>query len=228
MIRKCFHWFIHRPLYKLTDRQPRAQKYHRTKEFTGQRLQTEVGSPQGRLKVWARLREARIFLGSYWPFGDAHVVPGDAAVRRPTVRNNALCPRPDGMHTEIRVARAIIIGQEGNREVQQGSAWRTDQGRGTDNHTGSVEMEMWPLCYVHHTAPPAVFRVHSFPWARGDEPLCRTTLPLTKPLRSSHFLTLPASYVVGNYGVRIGVRDPKRYPSGALPGFEVIVSHVAS
>ncbi|ENN79370.1 hypothetical protein YQE_04196, partial [Dendroctonus ponderosae] len=83
-------------------------------------------------------------------------------------------------------------------------------------------MELWPLCYVHHTAPPAVFRVHSFPWARGDEPLHTTALPLRKPLRSSHFLTLPASYVVGNYGVRIGVRDPKRYASGALPGFELI------
>lgn len=117
----------------------------------------------------------------------------------------------------------------GARGTQQGPDRRTNQGRPSD--TASVEMEMWPLCYVH-TAPPAVFRVHSLPLARGSQNAVHT-LPLPKhhsaigyPVSQSHFLTLPASYVVGNAhcGVRMDVRGPKRYPVSTMAGFEVIVS----
>lgn len=158
------------------------------------------------------------------------------AVRRPwscgRARNNALCPRPVGMHTEIRVARAIGVRVGGEGAPQHtGPGWRTNQGRSSDNPQPPVVMEMWPLCYVHHTAPPALFRVHLGLGQDGGRPPDHRvhTLPFAaKPLNgysgASHFFTLPASYVVG--GTRYGVAAVRglKTDNSSLAGFSVIVS----
>jgi len=93
-----------------------------------------------------------------------------------------------------------------------------------------VVMEMWPLCYVHHTAPPALFRVHLGLGQDGGRPPDHRvhTLPFAaKPLNgysgASHFFTLPASYVVG--GTRYGVAAVRGLKTdNSLAGFSVIVS----
>ncbi|XP_060530256.1 protein kibra isoform X2 [Cylas formicarius] len=84
---------------------------------------------------------------------------------------------PCGMHTEIIVRKL----KDGPRPP----------------HGTSVGTKMWPLCLVHHTAPPTVFRVRTLP-------------PLGEGVPSesgiARFHTLPASYVFGS--------RYRRYPSG--------------
>lgn len=87
---------------------------------------------------------------------------------------------------------------------------------------------------MHHTAPPALFRVHHLGvgQAGGRPPDHRVhTLPFAaKPLNgysgASHFFTLPASYVVG--GTRYGVAAVRglKTDNSSLAGFGVIVSFV--
>ncbi|XP_076273959.1 WW and C2 domain containing protein kibra isoform X1 [Rhynchophorus ferrugineus] len=99
-------------------------------------------------------------------------------------------------------------GEGGGRP---GPCRRTNQGRPSG---ASVEMEMWPLCYVH-TAPAAVFRVHSLPLTAVSPEM--HTLP-AYPVSRARVQTLPASYVVGNahYGVRMDIRGPKRPAVAAI------------